>query len=172
MADSPDHLAAIHRRAGARFAGAVAAVDGRWKRPTPCPDWDTRGLLEHVIGFHDVLLLRPLDAKPHRPRDEPGERWAVTLDALDALLDRPGLFDGPIEVAGRDGAPATTIDGADDRLDEDLCAWFLARLPADPDALAASGMFAPPVAIPDDADGQTRLLARLGRDPSWTPPDP
>jgi hypothetical protein len=30
-------------------------------------------------------------------------------------------------------------------------------------------MFKRPVAVPDRADPQTRLLARLGRDPSWTP---
>ena len=32
--------------------------DGRWDRPSPCADWDARGVVEHVIGFHEVLVLR------------------------------------------------------------------------------------------------------------------
>ena len=48
-------------------------------------------------------------------------------------------------------------------------AWETLRLPADPDALVASGMFAPPIAIDPDTDVQHRLLARLGRDPAWRP---
>jgi hypothetical protein len=48
---------------------------------------------------------------------------------------------------------------------------FFDRLPADPSALSASGMFAAPVAVDDHADTQSKLLARLGRDPSWRPQD-
>jgi len=64
-----------HLRVCARFGAAVAAANGRWDRPSPCSEWDARGVLEHVIGFHDVLLLRPLGAKPSRPRDRPEQRW-------------------------------------------------------------------------------------------------
>jgi uncharacterized protein (TIGR03086 family) len=189
--ESLDERAAVHLRCCARFSEAVTAVDDRWGEPTPCAGWSTRDVLEHVIGFHDVLLLRPLDAKPHRPEDDPEERWAVTVDALDALYERPHLFAAPIEVPPRGDTPPTTIEaarlvpvlsqdvlvhawdlaravGADDRLDPELCTEFLARLPTDVDALAATGMFAPPVAVPDGADPQTRLLARLGRDPHWS----
>jgi uncharacterized protein (TIGR03086 family) len=195
MADELDPRADSHLRACARFSDAVTAVDDRWNRPTPCGDWDTRAVLEHVIGFHDVLMLRPLGAKPHRPEDDPEERWAVTVDALEALFERPDLFAMPIEVPARGETPPTTIDAsrlvpvltqdvlvhawdlaravnADDRLDPELCAELLARLPTDVDALAATGRFAPPVAVPDGADAQTRLLARLGRDPHWSPSDP
>jgi uncharacterized protein (TIGR03086 family) len=185
-------IAARHLQACERFSAAVAAVDssGGWARPTPCTEWDARGVLEHVIGFHDVLLLRPMDGKPHRPRDDPAARWAVTQDALRELFERPGLFDGPVDVPAIGNNPPTQIDArslvrvltqdvlvhswdlaqavdADDRLDPELCEQLCERLPADPLALSASGMFNPPVAVPDEADPQTRLLARLGRDPSW-----
>jgi len=60
--------------------------------------------------------------------------------------------------------------GGDERLDSDLCEHYASRLPDDPQTLAASGMFGPAVAVPSDADPQTRLLARLGRNPSWQPP--
>lgn len=55
--------------------------------------------------------------------------------------------------------------GADDRLDPAWCAMFFDQLPTDPRALSESGMFAAPVAVADDADIQSKLLARLGRDP-------
>jgi uncharacterized protein (TIGR03086 family) len=194
VTDELDERAATHLRCCTRFTEAVTAVDDRWGEPTPCAEWNTRDVLEHVIGFHDALLLRPLEVKPHRPEDDPEERWAVTVDALEVLYERPDLFASPIEVPPRDDTPPTTIEAArlvpvlsqdvlvhawdlaravsaDDRLDPELCAEFLARLPTDVDALAATGFFAPPVAVPDGADPQTRLLARLGRDPHWSPSD-
>jgi hypothetical protein len=60
---------------------------------------------------------------------------------------------------------------ADDRLDPQWCALFLSQLPSAPVALSTTGMFAAPVAVADEADAQTKLLARLGRDPAWRPPD-
>ncbi|GAA4541896.1 hypothetical protein GCM10023161_25030 [Mycobacterium paraffinicum] len=44
-------------------------------------------MLEHVIGFHDVLVLRPLQLKPDRPRDDPQARWQLTYDALRAAFE-------------------------------------------------------------------------------------
>jgi hypothetical protein len=54
-------------------------------------------------------------------------------------------------------------------LDPGWCALFFDRVPADDNALSASGMFAAPIAVDDQADVQSRLLGRLGRDPSWRP---
>jgi hypothetical protein len=36
--------------------------------------------------------------------------------------------------------------------------------------MKASGLFAPPVPVPENADPQTRLIALFGRDPGWRPP--
>ena len=41
----------------------VGQVGERWRRRSLCPVWDARGVLEHVIGFHKVLLLRPADVQ-------------------------------------------------------------------------------------------------------------
>ncbi len=54
--------------------------------------------------------------------------------------------------------------GADEGLDPTWCELFCAGLPDDPQAMAASGMFGPPVAIGDETNAQARLLERLGRD--------
>jgi uncharacterized protein (TIGR03086 family) len=182
-------LARTHLRVCGRFAQAVDAAQGRWERPSPCAGWNARDVLEHVIGFHDVLLLRPLDAKPHRPRDDPERRWSVTFEALQVLLSRPGLFDAVIDVPAVGQAAAAQLDarrlvptlsqdvlvhawdlaravGADERLDPELCARFSAASPIHPNALVMTGMFGPPVTVPTEADPQSHLLARLGRDPT------
>ena len=187
-----NEVAERHLRACEGFGGAVAAADGRWDRPSPCTEWKAREVLEHVIGFHDVLLLRPMGAKPVRPRDDPLERWRLTHEALRSLFALPGLFDGPIDVPAVGNNSPTQLDAAplvaaltqdvlvhtwdlasaveaDNRLDPELCDRFVAQLSADPQALVASGMFGPAVDVSTDANSQTRLLASLGRDPSWQP---
>ena len=167
----------MHLAVCGRFSAAVAAADGKWDRPSPCESWNARDIVEHVIGFHDVLLLRPLGCKPERPRDDPRQRWALTVEALGAALGREDLFQRIAD--GQTLLPKLTRDvlvhtwdlaravGADDGLDPDWCAIIFERLPADLEALTNSRMFAAPAAIEDGADIQSQLLARLGRDPSW-----
>lgn len=158
----------LHLAVCRRFGEAVQSADGKWDRPTPCDAWDARGVLEHVIGFHDVLLLRPLGLKPERPRDNPRRRWELTYDALKAALHRERVLDVPLPHLTRDVLVHTwdlaRAIGADDRLDPDWCTIFFEGLPENS---SGSGMFAAPVAVDDDADIQSKLLARLGRDPSW-----
>lgn len=134
-------------------------------------------MLEHVIGFHDVLLLRPLGLKPDRPREDAQARWRLTYDALTAAFEsgRAARLDAyrlvpnltrDVLVHTWDLARAV---GADDRLDLEWCEQFCAGLPADPEALSSSGMFHAPVPEHGESDAQARLLARLGRDPAWRP---
>lgn len=176
-----------------RFGESVRAANGRWDRRSPCDEWDARGVLEHVIGFHDVLLLRPLGLKPDRPRDDPQIRWELTHEALEKAFE-PGrrLFERVVDVPELQGNPATRLDasavmpnltrdvlvhtwdlaravGADDRLDPRWCELFYAALPTDPQALSLSGMFDNPVAVSDHTGVQSKLLARLGRNPNWQP---
>jgi len=150
-------------------------------------------VLEHVIGFHDVLLLRPLGLKPQRPRDDPGRRWSLTLDRVAQALRRDELLEHVIEVPAIGTNSSSRLDAmalvprlsqdvlvhtwdlaravdADDRLEPGWCARFIDKLPTDLDALSASGMFGRPIAVGRLADAQSRLLGRLGRDPSWNPP--
>jgi hypothetical protein len=64
-----NEVAGRHLQVCQRFTEAVASAAGKWERPSPCECWDARGVVEHVIGFHDVLLLRPIGAKPQRPSE-------------------------------------------------------------------------------------------------------
>lgn len=172
-----DGVGELHLAVCRRFGEAVESAAGKWDRRSPCDEWDARGVLEHVIGFHDVLVLRPLGLKPRRPRDDPQRRWQLTYDALaealasgrmtqlDAYRLMPNLT-RDVLVHTWDLARAV---GADDRLDPAWCELFYADLPADPQALSPPGMFGAPLAVPAESDMQARLLARLGRDPSWHP---
>jgi uncharacterized protein (TIGR03086 family) len=189
----PDELGERHLAVCRRFSDAVRAANGKWHRRSPCDAWDARGVLEHVIGFHDVLLLRPLGLKPDRPRDDPQLRWELTYQALEKAFE-PGrrLFERVVDVPQLQRNPAMKLDarammpnltrdvlvhtwdlaravGADDQLDAHWCEQFYAALPSDPEALSVSGMFDAPFAVDDHTDVQTKLLARLGRNPSWQP---
>ncbi len=176
-----------HLHACERFSHIVAQAEGRWERRSPCPGWDARAVVEHVIGFHDVLLLRPLEAKPHRPKEDPVERWAVTLAAMDSALrsiaedPHPPVRDMAIPDLGR-LLPVLTAEvlvhswdlalaiGVDSNLDPDLCEVALAFVLPSDQQLRDSGMFGPSISVPDDADPVTKLVAYMGRDPSWSGP--
>ena len=53
-------------------------------------------------------------------------------------------------------------------MDPELVDFVYAQFAPHADALAQSGLFAPPVDVPEDADPQTRLLAPV-RPPSLIP---
>jgi uncharacterized protein (TIGR03086 family) len=183
-----DHRVAHHARACDGFTHVIEHVGDRWDRPSPCPEWDARGVVEHVIGFHDVLLLRPLGAKPERPADDMVGRWAVTDVSLRTALAQRGVLERSVDVPGMGDRPvgplldALTTDvlvhtwdlaraiGDDVALDGELCRDAYERALPNDERLRSSGMFGPRVPVAADADAQTLLLAFLGRDPGWSPP--
>ena len=195
MAEIADDLGERHLAVCGRFGETVTAANGKWDRPSPCDAWDARGVLEHVIGFHDMLLLRPLGLKPDRPRDDPELRWEMTYGQLQKAFEADRrLFELVIDIPELAANPATRLDaraimpnltrdvlihtwdlaravGADDQLDARWCEHFYEALPSEPDVLGVSGMFDAPVAVADQTDVQSKLLARLGRNPSWQPAD-
>ena len=192
VADESDDIADRHLRICQTFGDEVSVVGEHWHSQSPCSEWDARGVLEHVIGFHDVLLLRPLGTKPQRTKDDPVGRWTATLEALDLLLSRPGLFDGVVNVPPVGNNPPSQIDAArlvsllsldvlihtwdlaraaghEITLDPELCRTFLDGLPSDEGTLSKTGMYGRPQDVPAGSHAQTKLLARMGRDPGWSP---
>src|SRR4051812_25088251 len=174
------------------FSSRVDAVRPEdLSRPTPCPEWDVRALLEHVIG--ELLWTSPLLAGKtigevgdglegdHVGTDAAAGWAAAVATAQDAVV---GVTDwsAPVHVSygdipGHDYIDQVATDvlvhtwdlaravGADEQLDDDLVQLALEGVRAQADLLAASGLFAAPVPVPDDAPAQTRLLAALGRTP-------
>lgn len=168
-----DGDAELHLAVCRRFGAAVRSAEGRWERRSPCDAWDARAVLEHVIGFHDVLLLRPMNLKPQRPRDDPQARWVLTYQEIQRAFDIgvPSAVVGLLPKLTRDVLVHTwdlarAVD-ADDRLERQWCERFYSELLTEPGALSAAGMFGVPVAVGEEADVQSKLLAWLGRDPYW-----
>jgi uncharacterized protein (TIGR03086 family) len=174
---------AHHLRACEGFTTVVDAVGDHWSSPTPCSDWDARRVVEHVIGFHDVLLLRPLNLKPRRPKDDPVARWAVTVTAIESVM--PDLGEGLVLATPGDTymdlgllLPMLTGDvlvhtwdlakaiGVLASLDPDLVerAYNDARMGSN---LRTPDMFDLPIPVSEDTDMVTKLVALLGRDPEW-----
>jgi uncharacterized protein (TIGR03086 family) len=181
-----DVIVARHRRACDGFSLIVGQGEGHWTSSSPCPEWDARSVVEHVIGFHDVLLLRPLGTKPTRPKDDPVVRWEVTVPAIRLAMDA-GSVRGPDEPAGSSDLdldrllPMLTAEvlvhtwdlaraiGVDPRLDPELCELSRAVVGPNDESLRSSGLFGPQVIVPESADAATRLVAFMGRDPQWSP---
>ena len=55
-------------------------------------------------------------------------------------------------------------------LDPDTCADLLDGMAQMEDLLRSSGQYGPAVPVADDANPVDRLMAFIGRDPSWQPP--
>jgi hypothetical protein len=126
-------------RLSAAFAAKVAGVpDDRWDAPTPCADWSVRDLVRHVVDSHATfiaLIDRELPTGPSVDED-PVEAFASARRTFLALLE--------------DEVTATqTYEG---QFGTQTFAW--AR---------GAGVFGPELEAPADADGQTRVLAFLGR---------
>jgi uncharacterized protein (TIGR03086 family) len=183
-----DDVIERHRTACAGFDEvlATAASKDSWDAPSPCTEWDARGVVEHVIGFQDRLLVSQLGGQAQRPRDDPQARWLATEEAIFAALGAEGTLEKVVEVPGMGQSPVNrllptlTTDvlihtwdlaravGADVELDPELCRLAYERAVPFDDVLRSSGMFGAKVEVADDADLQTKLVAFFGRDPDWS----
>jgi uncharacterized protein (TIGR03086 family) len=176
-----------HRRACDAFTAVADAVpDDRWGAATPCSEWDARALVEHVIGFHEFLLLRPMGVRAHRPREDTAARWRATSAAMFEALDVDGALDQITNLpGGGQGSARATLPSL--TTDVVVHTWDLGtatgREPSvDPELVAAaydavrgadlprtSGMFGAEVVIDEGAPVVQRLVAFYGRDPHWAP---
>jgi uncharacterized protein (TIGR03086 family) len=192
MAEQPGPADEFRAIAG-RFSAVVAGVVD-WSSPTPVPEWRARDVVGHLAGWFPSFLANGSGITLPRGQDaaeNPLEAWAAMSGALQAVLDDPAQAAAPFsnphtgamtvaEAVARfftadvfmhtwDLARAT---GQDDTLDPARCAeMFAGMLPMD-GMLRASGHYGPRVAVPEDADAQTKLLAFIGRDPAWRPATP
>lgn len=163
-----------------RFTDTVSAVRD-WAAATPCEDWTAADLVDHVVDTERDFLGRHDADLGERPTGPPPEVWAAHLAAVrrlvadDAFVARE--FDG---FFGR----TTVSDTLNHFYGFDLIVhgWDLGTsngrpttfTDADMDAMEAAfvgfgdhayddGVFQQPVAVPDDAPRQARILARMGR---------
>ncbi|MGH3768171.1 MAG: TIGR03086 family metal-binding protein [Pseudonocardiaceae bacterium] len=172
------------------FDRRVRAIQpDQWGNPTACAQWDVRELVNHVVTeqLWAPLLLDGATVDDVGDRfagdqlgDDPVAAWASAAAAALEVFTAPGALRRSVELSyGRRPAQGycqeMTLDlavhawdlargiMADEHLDEGLVSDVLAFIEPQAHHLAASEMFAPPVAVGADADAQTRLLALLGR---------
>ena len=179
-----------HRFVGGTFTDRVRAVKN-WDAPAPVAGWTARDVVRHLVDWFPGFLAGGTGiALPGGPGvdDDPVAAWQNQVDAVQALLDDPATpqrvltnphigevpLDQAIDRFYTSDVFMHTWDlaraaGLDDRLDEAFCAALLAGMEPMDEILRSSGQYGPRVAVPADADAQTRLLGFIGRDPFWTP---
>jgi uncharacterized protein (TIGR03086 family) len=183
----------IHRRAMAQTESIVAAVDpGQLGEPTPCPEYDVRALLSHIVGglVRVAIVGEGGDAlaRPARADDVPDDGWLAAYRAasarasaawaddakLDALVEVPwGTIPGRFALAGyvqeilTHGWDLAKATGQPTERDPELASWALAgaRRVLPPDARGADVPFGPVVQVAADAGVYAQLAAWLGRQP-------
>jgi uncharacterized protein (TIGR03086 family) len=177
------------QRAVDGFGRHVHAVKAsQWHDSTPDTEWDVRDLTNHVTV--EQLWVPPLvrgssiaDVGDRLDGDQLGDDPVATWDAaVSASLEafRTGL-EGTVELSSGPKATADycwemTTDalihswdlargiGAPEELDPELVELVYENILPIAAHLHESGLFAPPVPVPDDSTLQTKLLALFGRD--------
>jgi uncharacterized protein (TIGR03086 family) len=181
-----------YRKVADEFTAMVQAVpEAAWDNPAPCEGWVARDVVRHLVewvpAFFESYWELAFEAGPPVDGDPVGA-WLALDHTLTALLDDDEMaasvretpmgtvtleaaldmaVTGDIFVHQWDLARAT---GLDDRLDPDEVHRQFAGMEPMDEALRQSGHFGPRVAVPADADEQTKLIAFLGRDPAFAPP--
>lgn len=182
MSDAADRFRRIAGTFTERVEGAAPEA---WDLPSPCEGWVARDVVRHLVEWVPPFLHAGsgihLAAAPSVD-DDPAAGWAALRDALQEILDDPGVSEHrfehpragahPLDVAidmfitsdvfmhTWDLARAT---GQDDVLDPGEVHTLLVGMEPIGDTLAESGQYGPRIPVDDDADEQTRLLALIGR---------
>lgn len=179
-----------HRVVAARFSELVDAVDG-WDAPSPVPEWDARGIVDHlatwVPGF---LAAGGIELPPPPPAaTDPAAAWRVLRDGVQALLDDPTTGDATFvhPMAGTHPL-AEALDrfytadlfmhswdlakaaGVEPDLDAGWAEDLLAGMEPMEDVLRQSGHYGPRHPVAAGTDVVSRLMAFVGRDPAWQRP--
>jgi uncharacterized protein (TIGR03086 family) len=179
-----------HREIAGAFTDRVVGTTD-WDVPAPVGGWLARDVVRHLVEWFPAFLEGGTGITlPTGPSvdDDPVGAWKTHSVAVQELLDDPAtaekmlsnphIGEMPLEQAISriytsdvfmhtwDLARAT---GQDDRLDADRCQMMFEGMQPMDEMLRASGQYGPRVAVPDDADPQTKLLGFIGRDPEWKP---
>ncbi|MFI6738399.1 TIGR03086 family metal-binding protein [Nonomuraea sp. NPDC050451] len=169
-------------------AAIVKGVDpGQLGAGTPCPEWDVRTELNHLVGGMRIFAaeLTGSEAGADHESDwlgaDPHGAFAVAADLDRAAWHRPGALETNVRL-GFGTVPGTMaalihltevlVHGVDLALathqehlvDQRSCEELLAVMRGmDFDAFRRPGMFGPELSAPTGATAHQRLLAFLGR---------
>jgi uncharacterized protein (TIGR03086 family) len=183
-----DSITERFRRVAAGFTDRAAQVPAdAWDNPAPCAGWKARDVVAHIVGWvPSVIGKAGIDFPPGPSVDvDPYGAWLNVATTLQAALDDPEVADhkfdvgppgqmtveqaigmivlGDVLIHTWDLATATGLDG---RLDQRIVSEMLVGMQPMDEMLRHSGHYGPKVAVPDDADDQTKLIAFTGRHPT------
>lgn len=183
--------AARHRAHAATFGDRVRGT-AAWDGPSPVPEWTARDVVRHLTEWFPPFLAAgtgiQLGAGPTVDED-PAAAWEHQSTSIQAILDDPAsatvtfahphippcplpeaidrFYTTDVFMHTWDLARAT---GQDDGLDPAESADLLAGMEPMDEMLRASGQYGPRQPVADDADPTSRLMAFVGRDPTWSRP--
>lgn len=180
---------AERHRAAAADLSAVAAQVSDWGAPTPVEEWAASDVVGHLVTWLPGFLDAGGVTLTVAPDGDPTVHWQRHAEAVQALLDDPTTAQRPFaHPRVPPGSLEATIDafytsdvvmhtwdlgraaGVEVELDPAFCTQLLAGMEPIEQMMRDSGQYGPAFPVPDDADPQTRLVAFIGRDPSWSPP--
>ncbi len=177
-----------YRKVAGQFTSVAANVpEEAWENPAPCEGWVARDVVRHLVEWVPSFLTSgaAIDVA-HGPSvdDDPLAAWKVFSDSIQSLLDDPQIaasefnhpnvgqhtVEGAIAMFCMNDVLIHTWDlaratGGDETLDANEVHRMLVGSEPYDEMLRTSGHYGPRVAVPDDADEQTRLIAFMGRQP-------
>lgn len=180
-------IADRYRSVAGQFTRRVEAVPtDAWDNPAPCEGWLARDVVGHLVGWLPGFFFATWDiARPPIPpvEQDPAGAWRALDTAIQAALDDPAVAEAERDTRMGRSTFAQTIDtictpdilihtwdlaratGLDETLDPGEVHRFVEAMEPMDQMLRDSGHYGPRVAVADDADEQTRLIAFVGRQP-------
>jgi uncharacterized protein (TIGR03086 family) len=177
--------------AAARVVSGVSP--GQFDGPTPCTEWDVRGLLNHLVLWtshslekraHGESVSEELMGTDFTAAPDFAARYRAQLDLALAAWADPAVWDRKLDVMGS-ATPAADVaamnlaemvlhgwdlavaTGQSYSLSDAAAGAALAAVEANAELFRQYQGFAPAVPAPADAPALDRALAASGRDPSW-----
>lgn len=190
-------MRAVMGRAAEAAVGVVRGIGAeQLALPTPCPDFDVRGLVNHLIfwtgvqGYAAGLRQAPEEvAEGHDFTAEDGwvEAYAARAKAAAEAWSRPEAWEGEASLTGGAAMPASFVGGIvlsewllhgwdlaaatgqKPDVDDEVAAVLYENTAAKAEMARQYEVFGPEVPVPADAPWFDRALGLAGRDPSWKP---
>ncbi len=188
-----DQIQNTQRALDAALRMVESAPPAALSKPTPCSEWDARGLVEHMIGvvqnfgaaFGGAPLTPPTSqSTAGLAGDDPAAAYKQAADALMQAIRKPGALDQTLklplgEMPGNQAVNIVIGDqsihtwdlakalGKPFTIDEEIASGVLAMLHQilTPDRRGPGKGFAEEVSCPESAPVQDRLLTFSGRQP-------